>query len=238
MRRAAVLIGIGAALFGFVQWRASSRAVWTKIATGVELRTLQVGAAHSVRVVALRTAPGRVHVTTGGPFSAPEWRQHEAALMAVNGGFFDASGRSLGLRVSHGRRVSRTHSTKWGVFLVRDGTAHIIPSTDFKMQDGIRDAVQCGPRLVVDGHITDLKPQWARRTGIGIQRTGRVIVAVADGQLSFQEWAALWASRDGLNCPNALNLDGGSSTQLSLKTRTTSLEIPAGRLVPDAVVVR
>jgi exopolysaccharide biosynthesis protein len=41
----------------------------------------------------------------------------------------------------------------------------------------------------------------------------------------------------GLGCMNALNLDGGSSTQLYAKTQDFSLSIPSFSAVTDAVVV-
>ncbi len=68
--------------------------------------------------------------------------------------------------------------------------------------------------------------------------------AVADGEMSFRAWAALWAARGGLNCRNALNLDGGGSTQLSLRpphSATPSaqrLEIGGAWPVPDALVIQ
>jgi len=238
-----LVLVLGGLVFFSGRWRAHSRAPWTPIAPGVEMRTFHAGqggvpSQSGVAVVALRTAPARVHVATGASLNAEEWRHRTAALAAVNGGFFDEAGRSLGLRIARGRRITRLHGTNWGVFSVRNGRAAIVRTRDFKMRSGIREAVQCGPLLVLAGRRMDLKPQWARRTGIGIQRDGRVIVAVTDGSLSFKDWAALWAARDGLNCRDALNLDGGSSTQLALKTRERSLDISAGREVPDAVIIK
>ena len=224
---------------GFAQWRRPTRAAWTQIAPGVELRKLRLSTPGGAsQIVAIRTLPRHVHVATGARLDATAWRQREAAVMAVNGGFFDENGKSLGLRVSGGERVSPVRGTRWGIFYVRGHLAHIVAPAAFKPRPDIHEAVQCGPRLVVQGQIMQLKPQWARRTGIGIQHDGHVIVAVADGETSFQDWAALWSSPTGLNCPNALNLDGGSSTQMALKTRAVSLEISGGRTVPDAVIIR
>lgn len=239
MRRLLFVLVASAIGFGLAQWRVPRRAVWTKIAPGVELRKFYWSSLSGApEVVAIRTLPSHTHVATGARLAATDWRRREAAVMAVNGGFFDENGNSLGLRISGGQRVAPVRGTRWGIFYVRGGQAHILAPADFGSHTDIRDAVQCGPRLVVKGQITKLKAQWARRTGIGIQRDGRVIVAVADGEISFQDWATLWAAPTGLNCPNALNLDGGSSTQMALKTRTATLEIPGGRTVPDAVVIR
>ena len=240
MRRLLLVIFLaGGLLFGVAQWRVQSGAVWTRIAPGVEMRTLRSSlSGGAVRVVALRTSPSRIGIVTGTTLSAAEWRRRESAVVAVNGGYFDTEGRSLGLRITKGRRTARLHGLKWGVFYIRGGKASIVSGDKFKMHPAIREAVQCGPRLVIKGKPTQLKQQWARRTGIGVQRDGRVIIAASDGELSFQEWAALWASATGLNCRDALNLDGGSSTQLSLRTRSHNLEIPSGRTVPDAVVIK
>lgn len=227
---------IAGACFGALRWQGRPRSPWTEIAPGVELRRVPIGGGSEV--VALRTNASRIHIATGTPAEAPLWRQRARAIAAVNGGFFDVDDHSLGVRIVNGNVVSRAHGSRWGVFYVRRGEAAIVPTERFKVRSGIEEAVQCGPRLVVDGKVQPLKEQWARRTGIGIQRDGRVVVAVCDTDLSLPAWAKLWASHDALNCPDALNLDGGPSTQLSLKTKTHSLEISSGRLVPDAVVIR
>jgi uncharacterized protein YigE (DUF2233 family) len=41
---------------------------------------------------------------------------------------------------------------------------------------------------------------------------GNVVFAVSQGEVSFDAFARLF--RDGLNCPNALFLDGGSAANL------------------------
>lgn len=192
----------------------------------------------SVPVIAFRASPSRIHVVTGSSLNASGWRKRSRAVAAVNGGFFDIEGKSLGLRVSDGRKVSRLRKVDWGVFYIRNGRARIMHTEDFKMRSGITQAVQCGPRLVADGRIIKLKDQWARRTALGVDQNGKVIIAVTDGQLGFREWAALWASKSGFNCRNAMGLDGGGSTQLSLRTSTQSMEIGGYTTVPDAVVIR
>ena len=227
----------GGLLWGAERWRARGDERWSVIAPGVEMRTLRVPGENSGSVVALRMAPERVRVATGAMLDAEGWRARGGALAAVNGGFFDAEGKSLGLRIANEKLVSRLHGKSWGVFYVRRGRAAIVPTSDFALKRGIREAVQCGPRLVEEGRALRLKNQWARRTGIGVTPSGKVVIAVADGEVSLPHWAALWASPSGLNCPNALNLDGGSSTQLALRTKNRRLLLQGGRTVPDAVLV-
>ena len=151
------------------------------------------------------------------------------------------------MRVCDGEKKSSLHPADWGVFFIsenRSGVlrAHILHTREFKREysrlEGITQAMQCGPRLVVHGKTTDLKPQTARRTGLGIQSDGKIVVAVSDGALSFDEWAKLWQSENGLHCPDALNLDGGGSTQLSLQTDKKSLSVSGAWPIPDVVVIR
>jgi uncharacterized protein YigE (DUF2233 family) len=50
------------------------------------------------------------------------------------------------------------------------------------------------------------------RNGVGVRADGKVIFAISQGEVSFDAFARLF--RDGLNCPNALFLDGGSASSL------------------------
>jgi exopolysaccharide biosynthesis protein len=232
---------------GAVAWRlrASASAPWQRLAPDLELRVLQIKTSSSwsgqVRVIALRTDASQVRVVRGSTLDADEWRVAKKARVVINGGYFGKDGKSLGLRVCDGKKFGGLHPANWGVFFIEDGKARVLHTRGFARQhkrlQGITQAVQCGPRLVVDGRTTDLKPQVARRTALGIQRDGKVVVAVSDGVLSFQEWAKLWADKSGLNCRDALNLDGGGSTQISLKTKKKSLEVSGSWPVPDAIVI-
>lgn len=204
---------------------------------------------HRSPVVALRVAPSRLRVAVGAPspgLEAPAWRAREKALAAFNGGFFDAAGLSLGARVSRGKMASALHGTRWSVFRIKKtagdeaGEARIVSAGEFAdaLKRGVRyeSAVQCGPRLVSAGQVGSFKDQWARRTGLGIEKSGRVIVAASDDSLSLRGWADCFER--GLACPDALNLDGGPSTQVSLRAGASSLEWSSGRAVPDAVVIQ
>jgi uncharacterized protein YigE (DUF2233 family) len=77
-------------------------------------------------------------------------------------------------------------------------------------------ATQSGPMLVINGR---LHPRFDRRStsfkarsGVGVRADGKVIFAISEGEVSFDAFARLF--RDGLNCPNALFLDGGSAANL------------------------
>ena len=246
--------------FGVWRWRAKSvprweatapsrdktMASWQVLAPDMEMRTLSLNTSSAfsgaVEITALRTTPEHLKILKGETRNANQWREDGKFLAVMNGGFFDKDGKSLGLRVSNNKKANALHDANWGVFFIRKGKAGVLHTRDFKRKYdsyvNITQAVQCGPRLVVDGKTTDLKPQLARRTGIGIQRDGRVIIAVSNGTLTFSEWANLWADSSGLDCRDALNLDGGGSTQISIKTKKKSREVSGLWPIPDVVAIR
>ena len=237
------LVLVAVSSWWLMRARARPASSWQTIAPGVEMRRLKWSDGHErVDVIAFRAAPERIRVITGAPQSAAQWRQSQSAIVAVNGGFFDVNERSLGARVADGVQKSPVHGTRWGVFRIKDKQAAIVATTEFAaaLKRGVQyqQAVQCGPILVKDDVIPTLKEQWAQRTGLGVQRDGQVIVAIADGPVSLPSWARCWREKTALGCPNALNLDGGSSTQLSLRAPKHELEISSSRTVPDAILIR
>lgn len=237
-----VVAGVGTWLYA--KYFKPKAATWQSVSPGIEWKKVRIKGAgflnSDAEVVVLRFDPSRLHVETGKSKTAEEWRQSTNSIAAVNGGFFDENNHSLGLRQSKGKKLSSLRHANWGVFYVQDGKANIVHTRDFSDVDQttVTEAIQCGPRLVVDGLPTDLKDQWARRTGIGITGTGKVLIAVCNSELSLRRWAKFWAAKDGLHCQQALNLDGGGSSQLSLKSDVSSDQIDGLWSVPDAVVIR
>jgi uncharacterized protein YigE (DUF2233 family) len=217
---------------------------WREISPGVQMRRWHVTVEGlRVPIVAVRAAASRFRVDAGATLDVAAWRRRLTGTAVVNGGFFDTDGRTLGLRISRGKQVSPLRKADWGVFYVSPKGARIVHTRDWagwsrRVKARVREAVQCGPRLVVDGRVLHLKPQWARRTGLGVMRDGRVVMAVAEDEMSFRSWAALWARRDGLNCVDALNLDGGGSTQIAIRTAKTIYDVSGAWPVPDVITVK
>jgi uncharacterized protein YigE (DUF2233 family) len=231
-----VLVALGYSTFW--QLQASGDDGWQRLENGLELRTVQRRSGLStITVTAVRAPSHRVHLAIGSTLYAKEWQRRTKAKAVVNGGYFGEDGRPLGLRIANNKRRNSLRKSDWGVFYIRQGKAAIAHTRDYVGSPHTQEAVQCGPRLVVNGRTTDLKPQWARRTGIGIDRSGRVVLAVSDGELAFDDWAKVWADRAGLNCPNALNLDGGGSTQMVVASKRHPVNVGGLWPVPDALVI-
>jgi uncharacterized protein YigE (DUF2233 family) len=158
----------------------------------------------------------------------PRALQGEAAklLFATNAGMFDPALKPVGLYVEQGRELVHAntrsgygnfHMKPNGIFYVSADRAAVAETGTFlKQRPRAELATQSGPMLVINGR---LHPRFDRRstslkarTGVGVRADGIVIFAISQGEVSFDAFARLF--RDGLNCPNALFLDGGSAASL------------------------
>lgn len=241
MRRFLTFTALAAlAIWGVLSFRARGDSGWQKLENGLELRTFTRRSGFSTNTItALRAPASRVHIGSNSLLRAPDWNKNRAAVAAINGGYFDDKTQPIGLRIADGKRTNPFYArANWGVFAIRDDRAFITHTRDYKGSPNTQQAMQCGPRLVVAGKVTDLKPQWARRSGLGIHADGKVVLAVSDGALSFDDWAAIWADKNGLNCRDAINLDGGPSTQMSVISDKHPVTVRGGWPVPDAILVK
>jgi uncharacterized protein YigE (DUF2233 family) len=149
-----------------------------------------------------------------------------ALLFATNAGMFDPDLKPVGLYVEQGRELVQAntrsgfgnfHMKPNGVFYVSGERAAIAETQAFlKQRPQAEFATQSGPMLVINGRV---HPRFDRRstslkarTGVGVRADGKVFFAISHGEVSFDAFARLF--RDGLNCPNALFLDGGSAASL------------------------
>lgn len=170
--------------------------------------------------------------------SVDELALHSHALIAVNGGFFDSTYRPLGLRVGHHHQYTPIKPISWwGVFSIKDDKPSLSKFSSVS-PNSLDFAVQSGPRLIIQGKIPSLKPGLAERTALGITEKNEVIILVTDHMpLSTRALATLMKSFP-LSCSDALNLDGGSSTQLYAHMGGFQLNVPGFAQVTDAVIVQ
>ncbi|MBI2297599.1 MAG: phosphodiester glycosidase family protein, partial [Armatimonadetes bacterium] len=192
---------------------------------------------------AARADPARVEgrgVACGEHWlTAAEAARDYAALAAINGGYFDDQHHALGLVISDSKQVNPVRRADWGVFLLRRGRAEVVHTRDLKNTRDVTQALQCGPRLVVDGRLTKLKPSPATaRSAVGVDAEGRVVLVVTRGALRLSEFARLLARAEkdhGLGCRDALNLDGGPSTQFAVPGQ---VDLPGGWPMPTFLLFR
>ncbi len=157
------------------------------------------------------------------------------AILAINGGFFSADLQPLGLRIRDGEVLSPLRKISWwGSFHILHQHATVTNGNVFSPHEEF--AVQAGPRLLNDGHLLPLKEAHAARSALGIDHEGHAIVAITENVFPTPREFAL-ALKNDFNCQFALNLDGGSSSQLIANIGDFHLHLRNISAVTDAVLV-
>lgn len=196
---------------------------------GFEYRELELSGSTETapRQLAVAVAdPARVRITVVAARQHPGgWQTSEivadqsGALAVINGGYFDEEDHPLGLIIADGETVNPWRANAWPAFVVRDGRPRMVTSKE--STDGATAAVQCGPWLVRDGEPTRLKEsEPAERSAVGLNNEGDVLfIATRRGRPTLAEFAAALAlpvADGGVGCRQAINLDGGPSTQMAV----------------------
>jgi uncharacterized protein YigE (DUF2233 family) len=231
--------------------KTSADGVWKKIDEGFEVMSMQLeGQAYGIssKLKILRINPERfqVRVIDSRAFGVDRMEikslaRRAQALAAINGGFFLPDHRPLGILIVDGRQANPLRKADWGIFLIQDNRPRIIHTSEFQNEANITQAIQVGPRLVVEGKEKIMKKQAARRSALGITRNQQVILLnTEDTEAYFQDVARIFrlpASEGGLDCLDALALDGGGSAQMYAEYKSLSIDIPGQWAVPNGIGV-
>jgi uncharacterized protein YigE (DUF2233 family) len=171
--------------------------------------------------------------------SADQFAEHSQALLSINGGFFDHQFNPLGLRINKGIQENPIKRISWwGIFYIKNNKAFISSLNHFHEDQAIDFAIQSGPRLVIKGKIPSLKPGNADRSALGITADGKVIILVSTNAAMSTHQLARLLKKPPLSCTNAINLDGGSSSQLYAKIGSFLLNVHNFSNVSDAIIVK
>lgn len=246
------IAGMGVALLAPLAWSVAAPSDgWASLSPGLDWTRLEVETPETertVRILAVRVDLSRFRLRAldarahdRNVWSAKEAARADDVLVALNGSFFDEAGKPMGLLIDDGRQLYPLRKADWGVLYVAGGKARIVHSRDFKKTPaGTTFAIQTGPRLVVGGKVTSLKPNFARRSAVCLHADGRVSLVATESAVVLSEFAEILRrspSEGGLGCPDAINLDGGSSTQLHVQGPSAPRGITAPAEVPVMVGV-
>ncbi|MBL8899799.1 MAG: phosphodiester glycosidase family protein [Planctomycetes bacterium] len=207
--------------------RAMRQAPWRKDEVGVGVRWL----AHHFE----HLGPGRqnVHVLelegdepelvparpTSGFARTSQLAAAANAVAAVNGGFFGPGGEPIGLLQIDGRALAPASAeSAWTVGLPKSG-ALLFERRESGEWPEVAHALAARPLLLRDGQIQpiDLGGPRHPRTAIGQRRNGVRVLLTCDGRTDQSlglTMGELAHAMRGLDCVDALNLDGGGSTTL------------------------
>lgn len=201
------------------------------------------------RLTIVRLDPGavrfRVHYDPGIPLSVGGWAERLQPLLVINGGYFTPENETTGLLISEGRASGTPLADFAGMFAVTlDGQVSVrwLHQQPYDPGEPLAEGLQSFPVLVKPGGVMgfpadadDGRP--ARRTVVAQDRRGDILVIVAPrGNLSLHELARFLAASD-LELDVALNLDGGLSTGLWLRTLGEPVDIDSLVPVPSVISV-
>lgn len=212
---------------------------WQQLHPGLEYSEIRVtNGNRSITLHALRANPKLVAlrpILSRDTQTAKQMAKKNTALAVVNANFFDTQDKPLGLIVKDGVELHpKKDISWWGVFCIKNNRASILHSSNYKT--GLCDqAVQAGPRLVIQSWVPRLKEEVSRKSAIGVTRKGLVVIVVSVENIPITQLAELLKRPEylgGLETLYALNLDGGSSSQLNIRTSTKSFNLPNFISVP------
>ena len=144
----------------------------------------------------------------------------EDAVAGVNGGYFQSDGTPVGLLISDNRSVRKFETAKLlsGVFFVRDGKPGLVRSQRFAKIKSVSQAIQCGPFLLEDGKsLNGLNNERSASRTFVFMRNDSVWGFGICRSVTLAEMSQILGVPDLLghtSLVTALNLDGGSSTQV------------------------
>lgn len=171
--------------------------------------------------------------------SADEFANRSDALIAINSGFFDEDFHPLGLRVNNFKQYNKLKKISWwGVFYVINNKPHISSYKHYPGNKNVQFAIQSGPRLIIDGKVPSLRPGIAERSAICINKKNELILVVTENSPVTTTALAQIMLNAPLNCRYALNLDGGSSTQLKANLADLKFQVKGFSHVSDAIIVK
>jgi uncharacterized protein YigE (DUF2233 family) len=189
-----------------------------------------------------RRVPLRVRYDATRPRALRSWFAGEQPQLAVNAGYFNADYTSSALVVSDGVVSGTSYDGFGGMLAVHsDGAIELRPLRDTPYDAGepLAHATQSSPMLVFPGGVrAEIREsgERARRTAVALDQDGQLIFVIAPTSALTLGDLAGWLTQSDLRVDRALNLDGGSSTGLFIRSGPLSETIDAFSPLPLVIL--
>jgi uncharacterized protein YigE (DUF2233 family) len=227
---------------------------WKSIQRGVEFRTIamqRVDPAYAMELKLLRFDSRFIipRVLYAGHFqlksaNAKLFAEKAGALAAINANYFDEKGRPLAYLKTAEKEINRgisKHGLYTGVFGLGESGPFVTHRDEFQPAQA-DEALQSGPLLLHHSASVAVSSgfgRYARRSIIGIDKEGRMLIGVSDGViggLSFAELQEMFMQpKWQMEAMELLNLDGGGSAQLYFKSGKFEEWLPGTSEIPVAI---
>jgi exopolysaccharide biosynthesis protein len=166
-----------------------------------------------------------LHLLRAPSFGVPRMEikslvESSRAIGGINASYFDENGNALGLLISRGilhQKIHRGGNTITSIFSMKGTIPEIAHRGEFISQ-GVTEALQAGPRLIANNvRIATVKDtNYSRRSGVCIINPRSVVFFITSSGFLGATLGQVqrFLLSDDLRCKDALNFDGGGSSQL------------------------
>ncbi len=226
----------------------SADAGWRQIDTALEFRTLELRIdQRRAEFAVIRLDPKAYHIRvaydSANPGRVSEWAAAVKPIALINGGYFDAEKKATALVIFDGITRGASYEGFGGMVVVNANGEFELRSLrqqPYDTAEPLQQAMQSAPMLIQPGGVLselDADDNRSRRTVIARDTSGRILLMACDFPvLTLQELGTLLKASD-LELDAALNLDGGRSTGMYLRTEQTQFTIDSFDSVPLVLVV-
>ena len=223
---------------------------WTQTQPGVELRREHWKSAggNEDTVTITRFDTKKVHLSIGyqpdQPLQLKDWMKQSNAIAIINGGYFDQQNRATALLISDGQVHGSSYQDCCGM-LAADSAGNVtIQSLHDQPYDPgtqqLQQATQSRPMLIMAGKRTQFQETAAAspRSVVAMDNQGRLLFIVSPAQaFSVDELADLLQQSD-LSLKTALNMDGGTSTGLYLRSGSQQVSLDSVNPLPIVIMIK
>jgi uncharacterized protein YigE (DUF2233 family) len=223
---------------------------WTQVAPGIEIRREHWKSAgpDEDTVTISRFDLHHFQISVGyqpdHPLSLADWEKQTGAVALFNGGYFDKHNRATGLVISDGQSYGTSYPDFGGLFAV-DAHGNVIlrplsqqpydPDTE-----QLQQATEASPMLVINGKRTQFNANASSssRTVVALDTEGHLLFIISpERAFTLDEMADVVSSSD-LHLQTALNLDGGASTGMFIKTTNQNISLASISNLPIVIMIR
>lgn len=221
---------------------------WQQAGNALEFRTVRLAiGAQSGELAILRLDPSayriRVAYDVASPGHISEWASAVKPVAVINGGYFDEAKRATALVIFDGIVRGASYEGFGGMVVVNsEGNFELrsLRQQPYDPAEPLQQAMQSSPMLIQPGGaLSDIEADEdrSRRTVIARDTAGRILLITCNWPaFTLKELATLLKESD-LELDAALNLDGGRSTGMYLKTPALQFMLDSFDSVPLVLVV-
>lgn len=240
------LVGAGQSQAGTTQRPDDSG--WQTIDAAMELRTVRFSISdRSAFATIVRFDPAAYRVSVkydvANAGTIKEWYDAIQPLAVINGGYFDEAYKPTALVIFDGIKRGESYEGFGGMVVINaqgEFELRSLRQQPYDPNEDLQQAMQSAPMLIQPGgEISDFgaDEDRSRRSVIARDRNGRILlIATNTAVFTLQELAQVLKASD-LDLDAALNLDGGRSTGLYVRTDGGQIKIDSFEKLPLVLVV-